>query len=110
MEMNCGMFEAPASPRLGIESFTRPLQERTWLVVGYLYYLIPLQQDELINYNNNRNRGPFARVASDHSIQSLSSRLQPSSSADIGRDSIKQEEADCAVNKIFMVIVVSPTL
>jgi hypothetical protein len=100
---NHEIFEAPAGPRLGMGSFTRPLPERAGLVAGHLYYLIPLPlpQDQLINYNNNSNRRPFARASSYHSIPSASSRLQPPSSADMGRDSIKQEEADDrVVNKI----------
>jgi len=98
---NHGIFEAPAGPRLGMGSFTRPLPERAELVAGHLYYLItlPLPRDQLINYNGNR--GPFARASSDHSIPSASSRLQPQTSADMGRDSIKEEEVDDrVVNKI----------
>jgi hypothetical protein len=85
-----GIFEAPASPRLGIANFSQPLSERAALVGGHLYYLIPLQQNELINYNNNNSkRGPFARD---------SSWLQPSSTA---TDSIRKgEEADHVIDKI----------
>jgi len=97
---NHGIFEAPAGPRLGIGSFSQPLPERAELVAGHLYYLIPLQQDQLIIYNNNSNRGPFAR-ASSHSVPSASCRLQPPSYAGTARDSIKQpEEVDPVVNKI----------
>jgi hypothetical protein len=71
------------------------LSERAGLIAGHLYYLIPLRisQDEFINCNNNMNRRYFAR-ASDHGISRASSRLQPESSTDIRRDSIKQEEAN----------------
>ena len=71
----------------------QPLSERARLIAGHLYYLIPLRQDEFINCNNNMNRRYFAR-ASDHGIPRASSRLQPESSTDIRRDSIKQEEAN----------------
>jgi len=95
---NHGIFEAPAVPRLGMDSFSRPLPERAELVAGHLYYLIPLQQDQLIIYNNNSNRGSFAR-ASSHSVPSASCRLP--SYAGTARDSIKQpEEVDPVVNKI----------
>jgi hypothetical protein len=97
---NHGIFEAPAGPRLGICSFNQPLPERAELVAGHLYYLIPLQQDQLIIYNNYRNRGPFAK-ASSHSVPSASCRLPPPSYAGTATDSIKQdEEVDTVDNKI----------
>jgi len=100
---NHEIFEAPAVPRLGMDSFTRPLPERAGLIAGHLYYLIPLPfpQDQLINYDNNSIRKPFARASSYHRIPSASSRLQPPSYAGTARDSIKQpEEVDPVVNKI----------
>jgi hypothetical protein len=89
---NHGIFEAAAFGGLGICRL--PLPERAALVAGHLYYLIPLpfSHQEFINYNNNTNRGHFARA---------SSRLQPPSSAGTATDSIKQEKADDhVVNKI----------
>jgi len=91
---NHGIFEAPAGPPLRIGSFGRPLPERARLVAGHFYYLIPIPQDELTNYNNNSKRRLFARSSSDHRIPTASSRLQPQFSADISRNSIKREEAD----------------
>lgn len=98
---NHEIFEAPAGPPLGMGSFSGPLSERAGLVAGHLYYLIPIPQDELTHYNNNCRITPFAGPSSDHSIPRTSSELQAESSAEIVRDSIKQEADDpVLINKI----------
>jgi len=99
---NHGIFEPAAFGGVGICSL--PLPERAGLVAGHLYYLIPLPltQDGLINYNNNRKREPFARASSDHSIPRASSWLQPPSSAGTATDATRQrEKADDAIDKIY---------
>jgi hypothetical protein len=102
---NHEIFETAAFGGVGIGSLSLP--ERAGLVSGHLYYLIPLPlaKDELINYNNNSKRGPFARASSYHSIPSTSSWLQTPSSAGTATvtDSIRQrEEADDAIDKIYI--------
>lgn len=94
---NHGIFEeAPTYHEIGIKIFIRPLSERVGLVVGHLYYLIPLPlpHDELINYNTNSNTWPFVGACSNHSIPRTNGlRLQPPSSSIIGKYSIRWIEA-----------------
>ena len=61
---NHGIFKAPVGPWPKIDSFNRPIPKRARLLVGHLYYLIslPLTRDELLVYNNNRNRKPLQNI------------------------------------------------
>lgn len=105
---NHGIFEAPSTgPLLGMGTFTRPLPERTELIGGHLYYLIPLsfQEDQLINYSSSSNsnsntREPFPNV-SFCGVPSANCRLHPPSRSGTATDSTKQqEEASPVVSKI----------
>jgi len=97
---NHEMFEAPAGPPPRIPSLSRPLPERTELVGGHVYYLIPLplESDEFMIYDSNR--GPFAKAAS-RSVARASCRSQPPCYPGTATDSLKQQvEAHPVANKL----------